>query len=191
MFLLKLILILFVTLIVLVIVSTAIKLSLLITRRHNYNNQLLIIPSFLSIIVWALAFIFLYFVVLKITSQNLEQLLFTTIMDPTAIFQNSKLIPICSVTAFVAILLQALTYYTININYEKMWGYIRFKLKQFFHIHSKENMENNMTIPKETYYVPFYMAIIASFLTTIITFILIFLLYRLGYSVSDSILSKI
>lgn len=188
MFLLKLILILFITLIVLVIVSTAMKLSLLITRRHNYTNQLLLLPSFLSIIVWGLAFIFLYFIVLKITSQNLEQLLFITLMDPTTMIKTPKLIPIFSVTTLVAILLQALTYYTININYEKIWGYLRFRLKQIFHIQSKEN---NMTIPKETYHVPFHMAIIASFLTTSITFILIFLLYRFGYSISDSILSKL
>ena len=191
MFLFKLILILFIILIVIVIVSTAIKISLLITRRHNYNNQLLIIPSLLSITVWGLAFIFLYFMVLKITSQNLDQLLFTTLMDPTSVIQNSKLILTCSITALVAILLQALTYYTININYEKIWGYIRFNIKQVLHIKFKKNIENNMAIPKENYHVPFYMAIIASFLTTTITFILIFLLYRLGYSVSNIILSKI
>ena len=52
MWLLSTLLILLVFLIILVIISTSMKIGLIITNRHNYDSKLLIIPSILTMILW-------------------------------------------------------------------------------------------------------------------------------------------
>ena len=96
MWLLTTLLMLFTFLIVLVIISTSMKIGLIITNRHNYNSRQLIIPSILIMIIWIVA-IFIFYLIFKNTFSNgLEDMILTLIMTPSSITNKKDLIIVVS-----------------------------------------------------------------------------------------------
>lgn len=176
-------------LILIVIVSTSMKLGLIITNKHNYDSKLLIIPSILTVALWTIA-LFIFYLLFKGTfSNSMEDMILTLIMTPSSIENKTLLIVSGVVIVFVVILLQSFTYYAINIDYERIIGFARFNLKQKLNIKPKENKTgNSILINEEKFDVPFHIALITSILTSIISILLIFLLYGLGVKISRKII---
>ena len=190
MWLLSILLILFILLLLIVIVSTSMKIGLIITNRHNYESKLLILPSIFSIILWGIA-IFIFYLSCKNTFINgLEDMLLTIIMTPSAIENKSKLLITGIVMIVITVLLQSFTYYAINIDYKKIWGYIRFNIKRILKIKPKENIKSKKILLNEEHFdVPIHIAIITSILSFIISALLVFGLFKLGIKLSDKIIS--
>ncbi|MDO4283492.1 MAG: hypothetical protein Q4D02_07630 [Clostridia bacterium] len=190
MWLLSVLLILFIFLIVLVIISTSMKIGLIITNRHNYDSKLLIIPAILSMILWGIALFILYLNCQNMFTNGLEDMLLTIIMAPSSIENKNKLLITAGIIVAITVFLQSFTYYAINIDYQKMWGYIRFKTKQILKIKTKENVKNKkILLNEEKFNVPFHIAIITSILAFVISSLLVFGLYKLGIKLSQKIIS--
>lgn len=189
MWLLTTLLILLAFLIVLVIISTSMKIGLIITNRHNYDSRKLIIPSILVMILWMVA-IFTFYLIFKNTFSNgLEDMILSLVMTPSSIANKKDLIIVGVILAIITILIQSFTYYAINIDYNKIFGYIRFKIKQILNIKPKENKnQNNIAINEEKFEVPFYIALITSILTSVLSILLVFGLYNLGVKISTKII---
>lgn len=191
MWLLSTLLILLVFLIILVIISTSMKIGLIITNRHNYESKLLIIPSILTMILWLIALFTFYLIFKNTFSNGFEDMILTLVMTPSSIEDKSSLLIAGGLISFIAVLLQSFTYYAINIDYGKIWGFIRFKIKQKLNIKPKEGNNSNMLPSEERFDVPFSTALITSILTFIITISLIFGLYKLGTKLSQKVMSRI
>lgn len=189
MWLLTTLLMLFTFLIVLVIISTSMKIGLIITNRHNYNSRQLIIPSILIMIIWIVA-IFIFYLIFKNTFSNgLEDMILTLIMTPSSITNKKDLIIVGIILSIIIILVKSFIYYAINIDYNKVFGYIRLKIKQILNIKPKdEKTQNNIVVNEEKFEVPFYIALITSILTSLISIILVFGLYNLGVKISTKII---
>ena len=130
MWLLTTLLILLIFLIILVIISTSMKIGLIITNRHNYDSRKLIIPSILIMIIWMIAILTFYLIFKNTFSNGLEDMILTLVMTPSSITNKKDLIIVGVILTIITILIQSFTYYAINIDYKKMFGYIRFKVKQ-------------------------------------------------------------
>ncbi len=189
MWLLTTLLILLIFLIILVIISTSMKIGLIITNRHNYDSRKLIIPSILIMIIWMIAILTFYLIFKNTFSNGLEDMILTLVMTPSSITNKKDLIIVGVILTIITILIQSFTYYAINIDYKKMFGYIRFKVKQKLNIKPrKENNENNIVVNEEEFVVPFYIALITSILTSIISILIVFGLYNLGVKISTKII---
>lgn len=190
MWILSMLLILFIFFIVLVIVSTSMKIGLIITNRHNYDSRLLIIPAILTMILWGIAIFTFYLLSKSIFTNGLEDMILTVIMTPSSIEHKTRIFITGGIIVIITVLLQSLTYYSINIDYGKIWGFIRFRIKQILKIKPKENTKSkNIILNEEKFDVPFYIAIITSILSFIISSLLIFGLYKIGISLSQKIIA--
>lgn len=166
------------------------KIGLIITNRHNYDSKLLIIPAILSMILWGIALFILYLNCQNMFTNGLEDMLLTIIMAPSSIENKNKLLITAGIIVAITVFLQSFTYYAINIDYQKMWGYIRFKTKQILRIKTKENVKNKkILLNEEKFNVPFHIAIITSILAFVISSLLVFGLYKLGIKLSQKIIS--
>lgn len=185
---LTILLVLFIFLIALVIISTAIKIGLIITNRHNYDSKLLIIPSILSMILWSFAILTFYLNCENTFTEGIEDMILTIVMSPENIENKSEILTNGAVILVITVILQSFTYYAINIDYKKIWGYIRFKIKQILKIKPKKEKNAGMILNEENFSVPFYIALLTSILTFAISILIIFGLYKLGIKLSEKII---
>lgn len=189
MWLLSGIIIFFMFLLILVIISTSMKIGLIITNRHNYDSRLLIIPSILSLLLWAIALYIFYIICQNIFVNGFEDMILTITMTPELIENKNQIFMSGSLVLFVTVILQSFTYYAINIDYGKIWGYIRFKIKQILKIKPKDiaSSSHKMILNEEKFNVPFYIALLTSILSFVISAILIVGCYKIGIKISQKI----
>ncbi len=192
MWLLFVLLIFLVFLLVLVIISTSMKIGLIITNRHNYESRLLIIPSILTIIIWGIAIFIFYLLSKDLFKNGFEDMLLTIFMAPSSIEFKKEILTNATIICFVTVLLQSFTYYAINIDYSRIFGYIRFKIKTLIN-YKEKNKKNSqkISIYEERFNVPLHIAVITSIFTFIFTCLIIFGLYKLGVTLSHKIINRI
>lgn len=135
--------ILLVLLIIYTMISTIIKLSLYLTTGTKYENVRLIIPVILTLLTWTIV-ISLYILTLN---KYFERNIFAEFME-TYILKES-LIPLLKPIIFFGILclligsiLQALTYFSVNIKLENIFSYIRYYIFKLFKIKLKAKPQN-------------------------------------------------
>lgn len=135
---------LFIFLLVYTMISSIIKVSLYLTTKHSYSNIRIFIPTILTLLVIVLLSIFLLFSINKFTGRTLYEILFDYILkvEGTDSYFNI-LFPFVIVYIIFIIILQSFTYLCVNIDLNKIWNNIRFKIKKLFKILPKEDV--NMT----------------------------------------------
>ncbi len=131
MFFLYFLLILLIVLLVFIITSTIIKLTLFCTTKYKYNDGILILPTFLSIISWIFVISLWYIIITYILNVNLTDLLLNSILKISEVPENIYSIILITIGFIImAILLQTISYLTVNIDYTKLSGKIRMMLKK-------------------------------------------------------------
>lgn len=190
--------ILLVFLIIYTVISTIIRISLYLTTKVFYENMRLTLPVILSLITWSLVVSLYIFTINKYIGKNVFSEIFdiyivkgnlTTIMQPSIIFGIIYLL--------VGIILQAFTYFAVNIKLENLFSYIRYyicklfrPLKEKLKIKTKQKPEN--IISKEPVEeLTLGRAFLSSLLSTLMIIFFISILAIIGITVANKFVSSI
>lgn len=126
-------LVILVFLLLVVIMDTSMKLALMITTLYNYDSKKLFIPACLTVIIWELLILACFRSINKSLDYNAVDMLFSMLFDKTIIEGYKGMFARSIISTFlVGTVLQSFTYYSVNINYQKVTGTIRFSLKKLF-----------------------------------------------------------
>lgn len=200
MWLIVVLLAILVALILIVIMDTAMKLALMITTLYNYDTKKLFIPATLTVILWAVLLLGAFNSINTALDNNAFDIMFAMIFDHSIIAQYKDVMIKPLLSAFViGTILQSLTYYTVNINYQKITGSVRFSAKKLVKTVVKKVFKkdiltgkNNASLsevqrgPKK---LTFIRAILTSIISVIITVLVCYGLFVLGNVLSDKVLS--
>ena len=191
MWLITILLVLLIALILIVIMDTAMKLALMITTLYNYDTKKLFIPATLTVILWTVLLVGCFNSINTSLNGNAIDIVFSMIFDNTIVAEySSVLIRTLLSTFLIGTLLQSFTYYTVNINYQKVTGTVRFSLKKVIRslikkifkkdIFKKENESSLSEIQRGPKKLTFGRAIITSIISVIITIFVCIVLFLIG-----------
>ena len=199
MWLLTILLVLFVALIFIVIMNTSMKLALMITTLYNYETKKLFIPAALTVILWGALGVGCYNSINNTLDNDAIDILFSMMFEHSIITQYvPELIKILLSTFVIGTLLQSLTYYTVNINYQKLTGTIRFSFKEVIKKIYKKIFKKNLSGDKKSSLseikrgpkkLTFFRAILTSIISVILTVLVAYGLFVLGSYLSTKIIN--
>ena len=209
MWLITALLVILVFLLLVVIMDTSMKLALMITTLYNYDSKKLFIPACLSVIVWALLILACFNTINKSLDNNAVDMLFSMIFDRSLINGYVGVFVKALLSTFiVGTILQSFTYYSVNINYQKVGGTIRFSIKKLFKaifskIFKKNNIDENDTVGRrgkrsityaltevehEPKKLTFPRAILTSVISVLFTIVMCYALFMIGTLLSDKVM---
>ena len=200
MWLITILLVILIALVLIVIMDTAMKLALMITTLYNYETKKLFIPATLTVFLWAILLVGCYNSINTSLDGNAIDIIFSMIFDNTLISEYSPvLIKTLLSTFLIGTLLQSFTYYTVNINYQKVTGTVRFSLKKLIRnlckkifkkdIFKKENSSSLSEIQRGPKKLTFGRAIMTSIISVIITAIVCIVLFLIGNALSSKVIT--
>lgn len=200
MWLITALLVILVVLILIVIMDTAMKLALMITTLYNYDTKKLFIPATLTVALWGILLIGCFNSINKILDNNAIDIIFAMIFDHSIIaqYKSAMLKPLIS-TFLIGTILQSFTYYTVNINYQKITGSVRFSTKRLVQNIAKKVFKKDIVLGKNNAALSevrrgpkrltFLRAILTSVISMIITVLVCYGLFLLGNMLSGKVLS--
>lgn len=200
MWLITALLVILVFLLLVVIMDTSMKLALMITTLYNYDTKKLFIPATLTVILWALLLWGCFNTINANLDNNAIDILFAMVFDRTIIEGYEGILARTILSTFLmGTLLQSLTYYTVNINYQKVTGTVRFSMKKIFKklyrlifkkdLNSKVSNSSLSEIQRGPKKLTFIRAIITSVISVIITFVVCYALFMIGTLLSNKVLT--
>lgn len=192
-----------VILILVVIMDTSMKLALMITTLYNYDTKKLFIPALLSVGLWGLIILGCVNSINKGMDGNAIDILFSMVFDPSLFvdYRSVLLKPLIS-SFIIGTLLQSLTYYTVNINYQAITGTVRFSIKKMIKALFKKLFKKDILEPKQEANflsevqrgpkkLTFGRAIITSVISMVITVCVSFGLFMIGELLSTKLITKL
>ena len=199
MWLITVLLVIVIFLLLVVIMDTAMKLALMITTLYNYDTKKLFIPAALTVALWAILLFGCYNSINSSLDNNAVDILFAMIFDREVLAQYSGVLLRSLLSTFlIGTLLQSFTYYTVNINYQKITGTVRFSFKKIFRKLYKKIFKKDLSSSKNDALsevqrgpkkLTFVRAIITSVISMLITVVLCYLLFMIGTLLSDNFLN--
>ena len=211
-------LVILVFLLLVVIMDTSMKLALMITTLYNYDSKKLFIPACLTVIIWGLLILACFRTINKSLDYNAVDMLFSMLFDKTIIEGYKGMFARSIISTFlVGTVLQSFTYYSVNINYQKVTGTIRFSLKKLFKaiiekIFKKKNndvVETNASVvskrrgrlssnikalaevKREPKKLTFPRAILTSVISVLFTLLICYGLFKIGTLLSGKVMTII
>ncbi|MDD3304163.1 MAG: hypothetical protein PHP54_04525 [Clostridia bacterium] len=135
---------LFVFLLVYTMISTMIKISLYLTTKHHYSNIRLFLPTILTLIVFILLTVTAFATIKGIIGKTLFDILFDHFLRIQSVSSYlNVLLPVGFIYIALIVLLQALTYFCINVDLKTIFGKTRFAIKKSLHILPSENKQTD------------------------------------------------
>lgn len=200
MWLITVLLVILIALVLIVIMDTSMKLALMITTLYNYETKKLFIPATLTVFLWDILLVGCYNSINTSLDGNAIDIIFSMIFDNTLISEYSPvLIKTLLSTFLIGTLLQSFTYYTVNINYQKVTGTVRFSLKKLIRnlckkifkkdIFKKESSSSLSEIQRGPKKLTFGRAIMTSIISVIITAIVCIVLFLIGNALSSKVIT--
>ena len=199
MWLITVLLVIVIFLLLVVIMDTAMKLALMITTLYNYDTKKLFIPAALTVALWAILLFGCYNSINSSLDNNAVDILFAMIFDREVLAQYSGVLLRSLLSTFlIGTLLQSFTYYTVNINYQKITGTVRFSFKKIFRKLYKKIFKKDLSSSKNDALsevqrgpkkLTFVRAIITSVISMLITVVLCYLLFMIGTLLSDNFMN--
>ena len=200
MWLITVLLVILIALVLIVIMDTSMKLALMITTLYNYETKKLFIPATLTVFLWAILLVGCYNSINTSLDGNAIDIIFSMIFDNTLISEYSPvLIKTLLSTFLIGTLLQSFTYYTVNINYQKVTGTVRFSFKKLIRnlckkifkkdIFKKESSSSLSEIQRGPKKLTFGRAIMTSIISVIITAIVCIVLFLIGNALSSKVIT--
>lgn len=174
-----------VLLLIYTMISTIIKLSLYLTTGTKYDNIRLFIPFILTVIVWVALVSLCILTINKFLNKNIfEEVMELYLIKESIIPVLRPSLTISCIYLLIGVILQALTYFTVNIPLEKILSNIRYGIKKLFRINS--NPKHNKIIVKE-YVNELYLAnsFLASLLSTVLILFSVVALTLIGLYISN------
>ncbi len=199
MWLITVLLVTVVFLLLVVIMDTAMKLALMITTLYNYDSKKLFIPAALTVALWTILLFGCYNSINSSLNNDAIDVLFAMIFDREVLAQYSGVLLRSLLSTFlIGTLLQSFTYYTVNINYQKITGTVRFSFKKIFRKLYKKIFKKDLSSSKNDALsevqrgpkkLTFVRAIITSVISMLITVVLCYLLFMIGTLLSDNFMN--
>lgn len=200
MWLITALLVILIFLLLVVIMDTSMKLALMITTLYNYDTKKLFIPATLTVILWAVLFFGCFNSINADMNNNAIDILFAMVFDRSLIEGYEGILIKALISTFlIGTLLQSFTYYTVNINYQKITGTVRFSMKKIFKklylkIFKKDLTENQINsalseVQRGPKKLTFVRAIITSVISVLITIVVCYGLFMLGTLLSNKVLN--
>ena len=189
-----------IALILIVIMDTAMKLALMITTLYNYDTKKLFIPATLTVILWGVLLLGALNSINTAMDNNAVELIFAMIFDHSLIAQYKTVLIKPLLSAFlIGTILQSFTYYTVNINYQRLTGSVRFSAKRLIQKVTKKVFKKDIVMAKNNAALSevtrgpkkltFIRAILTSIISVIITVLVCYGLFLLGNVLSDKVLT--
>lgn len=200
MWLITALLVILIFLLLVVIMDTSMKLALMITTLYNYDTKKLFIPAALTVILWALLLFGCFNSINANLNNNAIDILFAMVFDRTLIegYQGILIKTLLS-TFLIGTLLQSFTYYTVNINYQKITGTVRFSIKKiikkiYLKIFKKDLYEKRVNsalseVQRGPKKLTFIRAIITSVISMLITLAVCYGLFMIGTLLSNKVIT--
>ncbi|MGN1012577.1 MAG: hypothetical protein ACI4ON_01945 [Clostridia bacterium] len=200
MWLITALLVILIFLLLVVIMDTSMKLALMITTLYNYDTKKLFIPAALTVILWALLLFGCFNSLNANLNNNAIDILFAMVFDRTLIegYQGILIKTLLS-TFLIGTLLQSFTYYTVNINYQKITGTVRFSIKKlikkiYLKIFKKDLYEKRVNsalseVQRGPKKLTFIRAIITSVISMLITLAVCYGLFMIGTLLSSKVIT--
>lgn len=199
MWLITVLLVTVVFLLLVVIMDTAMKLALMITTLYNYDSKKLFIPAALTVALWTILLFGCYNSINSSLNNDAIDVLFAMLFDREVLAQYSGVLLRSLLSTFlIGTLLQSFTYYTVNINYQKITGTVRFSFKKIFRKLYKKIFKKDLSSSKNDALsevqrgpkkLTFVRAIITSVISMLITVVLCYLLFMIGTLLSDNFMN--
>jgi len=200
MWLITALLVILIALILIVIMDTAMKLALMITTLYNYDTKKLFIPATLTVILWGVLLLGALNSINTAMDNNAVELIFAMIFDHSLIAQYKTVLIKPLLSAFlIGTILQSFTYYTVNINYQRLTGSVRFSAKRLIQKVTKKVFKKDIVMAKNNAALSevtrgpkkltFIRAILTSIISVIITILVCYGLFLLGNVLSDKVLT--
>lgn len=200
MWLITALLVILIFLLLVVIMDTSMKLALMITTLYNYDTKKLFIPATLTVILWAVLLFGCFNSINADMNNNAIDILFAMVFDRSLIEGYEGILIKALISTFlIGTLLQSFTYYTVNINYQKITGTVRFSMKKIFKklylkIFKKDLTENQINsalseVQRGPKKLTFVRAIITSVISVLITIVVCYGLFMLGTLLSNKVLN--
>ena len=184
--------ILFVSLIIYTIISTVIKLSLYLTIRVKYENIRLFLPVIFTLLTWIIVISLCIFGLNKYIEGNIFSVFMETYILKESLVPLIKPIIIFAIFALlIGTLIQAITYFSVNIKLENAFSYLRYyifklfkPLKNKLKFKTKEKPEN-MISKEPIEELTLGRAILASMLSTILILFSITVFVIIGLTIAN------
>ena len=200
MWLITALLVILIALIFFVIMDTAMKLALMISTLYNYDTKKLFIPATLTVILWGVLLLGALNSINTAMDNNAVELIFAMIFDHSLIAQYKTVLIKPLLSAFlIGTILQSFTYYTVNINYQRLTGSVRFSAKRLIQKVTKKVFKKDIVMAKNNAALSevtrgpkkltFIRAILTSIISVIITVLVCYGLFLLGNVLSDKVLT--
>lgn len=201
------ILVLLILLILISVLSPLIYMALKLVTREHYNEHCLILPSFLTIVLWSLSYIVVVNVISSVTKLSMFESISASLFNTANLRQHipSLIFPVI-IIVIVTLLLQALVLLTVNIDYNivgnKLRYYINKKTKKikdkiknddsYDEMIYDENIttsdETSMQEIKEKYMLSYINAFVSSLFIFSLLFFLSILFLWIGSSIGRNII---
>ena len=155
----------------------------------------------LTVILWTILLIGCFNTINTSLDNNAIDVIFSMIFDKTVIDGHQTEIIKALASAFlIGTILQSFTYYTVNINYQKLTGTVRFSFKKMINAIFRKLFKKELKSKKANGYslseveigpkkLTFLRAIITSIISIIITVLVCISLFVIGTLLSDKVIS--
>lgn len=190
--------ILLVFLIIYTVISSIIRVSLYITTRVSYENMRITLPVILSLVTWTLIVSLYIFTVNKYIGKNVFSEIFDIYIVKGSLATITRPIIVFGIIYLLAgIILQAFTYFTVNVKLENLFSYIRYyicklfkPLKEKLKLKTKQKPEN--IVSKEPIEeLTLGRAFISSIISTLMIILFITILAVIGTTIANKFISSL
>lgn len=190
--------ILLVFLIIYTVISSIIRVSLYITTRVSYENMRITLPVILSLITWILIVSLYIFTVNKYIGKNVFSEIFDIYIVKGNLATITRPIIVFGIIYLLAgVILQAFTYFTVNVKLENLFSYIRYyicklfrPLKEKLKLKTKQKPEN--IVSKEPIEeLTLGRAFISSIISTLMIILFITILAVIGTTIANKFISSL
>lgn len=140
------ILVLLILLILISVMSPLIYMALKLVTREHYNEHCLILPSFLTIVLWSLSYVVIVNAISSVTKLTMFEAVSASLFNTVNLRQHipSLIFPVI-VIVIVTLLLQALVLLTVNIDYPAVYNKLRYNI-------NRKNKQNKDSISHSEQY---------------------------------------
>lgn len=190
--------ILLVFLIIYTVISSIIRVSLYITTRVSYENMRITLPVILSLVTWTLIVSLYIFTVNKYIGKNVFSEIFDIYIVKGNLATITRPIIVFGIIYLLAgVILQAFTYFTVNVKLENLFSYIRYyicklfkPLKEKLKLKTKQKPEN--IVSKEPIEeLTLGRAFISSIISTLMIILFITILAVIGTTIANKFISSL
>jgi len=134
------ILVIFIALILISIANTLLFIALKLVTKEHYKEHYLIIPSFLSLVLWSLAYIVAMKIISAITGTSIFDAISGSLFNTSSFskFLPSLILPMVVLLA-MTLFIQSIVLLTVNVDYSVPFNKFRYFVKQKFRVITKRH----------------------------------------------------